>query len=192
MGQKKHSKGEDSSSSSSQSEGRCASLLQSTSSEIDRTDDLVYKYTTRVVSAVRQLLQGVQEARTRDYLQLVKTVGQELRGLLSTVDELMDTLPAAHHREVTLVHQVLSKDMAALVKALKMATEMQETTVEAEYRRAMLQAAHVLVVHAKNLLDTVDALRIRLAQPQTLVRMKENMLYANLPPPPLNSTNHVN
>lgn len=146
--------------------------------EMDRTNDEVYKWTTKVVGSVRALLEGVQESRSREYVHLVKSVGQELRGLLSSVDEMMDTLPPSHHRQVSMVHGVLGKDMGALVRAMKTAAEMRETTVEAEYRRGMLQTAHVLVVDAKNLLDTVDASRMSTNEDDG------SRVYVNLPPLP--------
>ncbi|RWS12001.1 focal adhesion kinase 1-like isoform X2 [Dinothrombium tinctorium] len=128
----------------------------------DRSDDKVYQCTTDVVYSVRQLLQGVQESHVDDYIDLVKKVGLELRGLLASVDELVPTLPLWSHREVEMAHKVLSKDMAALIQAMKNAQKYSKTTVEAEYRKGMLQAAHVLVVDAKNLLDTVDSIRVRI------------------------------
>ena len=56
----------------------CSSPVLSTPSdpnptaELDRTGDDVYLYTMNVVCSVRNLLQGVQESRVDDYLNLVK------------------------------------------------------------------------------------------------------------------------
>ena len=44
----------------------------SPTADFDRSDDVVYHYTMNVVTAVRYLLQGVQEARVDQYLDLVK------------------------------------------------------------------------------------------------------------------------
>ena len=82
-------------------------------------------------------------------------------------------------------HKVLSKDMAGLVQAMKLAQQYSHTTVESmsfplnmflvnklidsnvwplgEYRKAMLESAHVLVVNSKNLLDTIDQVRLRIS-----------------------------
>ena len=89
-------------------------------------------------------------------------MGIELRGLLSSVDTLIPTLPLWSHREIEMAHKVLSKDMAGLVQSMKLAQEYSRTTVESEYRKGMLQSAHVLVMDAKNLLDSVDSVRLRI------------------------------
>jgi hypothetical protein len=80
---------------------------------------------------------------------------------LSSVDALVDILPASAHREVEMAHKVLSKDMADLVSAMKLAQTYSSTTLDAEYRKRMLSAAHVLAMDAKNLLDVIDSIRIR-------------------------------
>ena len=116
-----------------------------------------------MVYSVRNLLQGVQESRVDNYTDLVKAVGLELRGLLASVDDLIVTLPLWSHREIEMAHKVLSKDMGALISAMKNAQKYSRTTVEREYRRVMLQTAHDLVVDAKNLLDTVDSVRLRIS-----------------------------
>lgn len=58
-------------------------------------------------------------------------------------------------------HKVLSADMGNLVQAMKLAHEYSSTLLDGEYRKGMLQAAHVLAVDAKNLLDTVDVSKNR-------------------------------
>lgn len=60
-----------------------------------------------------------------------------------------------------MAHKVLSKDMFELVSAMKLAQEYSETTLDVEYRKSMLSAAHVLAMDAKNLLDVVDSIRTR-------------------------------
>jgi len=130
---------------------------------LDRRDDHVYHYTKSVVQAVRQLLQAAQEKRVESYLELVKNIGSELRGLLSSVDFLIPTLPSWSHREIEMAHKVLSRDMAFLIKDMRGAQKHHQTTVESEYTRAMLEKAHVLVVDAKTLLDVCDSVRIRIS-----------------------------
>ncbi|XP_018372862.1 PREDICTED: focal adhesion kinase 1 isoform X1 [Trachymyrmex cornetzi] len=129
--------------------------------DLDRTNDKVYDCTTSVVRAVMSLSQGVQQSKADQYLELVRRVGIELRALLSSVDVLVEILPMSAHREVEMAHKVLSKDMAELVSAMKLAQSYSATTLDAEYRKGMLSAAHILAMDAKNLLDVIDSIRIR-------------------------------
>ncbi|XP_066999399.2 focal adhesion kinase 1 isoform X2 [Anabrus simplex] len=129
--------------------------------DLDRSNDKVYDCTTSVVKAVMLLSQGVQQSRAEQYLDLVRRVGVELRNLLSSVDFLVPVFPSSAHREVEMAHKVLSKDMAELVNAMKLAQNYSTTTLDAEYRKGMLSAAHILAMDAKNLLDVIDAIRIR-------------------------------
>ncbi|KAK7791000.1 hypothetical protein R5R35_007897 [Gryllus longicercus] len=129
--------------------------------DLDRTNDQVYDCTTSVVKAVMCLSQGVQQSRAEQYLDLVRQVGVELRALLSSVDRMVPLFPVSAHKEVEMAHKVLSKDMAELVNAMKLAQSYSTTTLDAEYRKGMLSAAHVLAMDAKNLLDVIDSVRIR-------------------------------
>ncbi|XP_064486390.1 focal adhesion kinase 1-like isoform X2 [Ornithodoros turicata] len=130
--------------------------------ELDRTDDRVYGCTTQVVRSVMTLSQGVQENRLEEFLDLVKAVGLELRSLLASVDDLTAFFPAWSKKQVEMAHRVLSKDMGNLVQAMKLAMKYSRTTLDAEYRKSMLGAAHALAVDAKNLLDVVDSVRQRM------------------------------
>ncbi|KFM67908.1 Focal adhesion kinase 1, partial [Stegodyphus mimosarum] len=60
-----------------------------------------------------------------------------------------------------MAHSVLSKDMVNLVQAMKQAQRFAQTTLDSEYRKHMLSAAHIIAVNAKNLLDTVATVRAR-------------------------------
>ncbi|XP_077547076.1 protein tyrosine kinase 2 Fak isoform X3 [Haemaphysalis longicornis] len=133
--------------------------------DTDRTNDHVYEFTTRVVRSVMQLSQGVTEARAEEYLDMVKGVGLELRNLLASVDDLMTFFPLWSKKEVEMAHRVLSKDMANLVQAMKLAIKYSKTTLDGEYRRGMLSSAHALAIDAKNLLDVVDSVRLRIQMP---------------------------
>nr|CAI5832843.1 unnamed protein product [Callosobruchus analis] len=128
---------------------------------LDRSHDCVYESTTEVVRAVMALSQGVQRAEASRYLDLVRGVGVELRHLLASVDAIVTAFPSTARRQVEMAHQVLSKDMAELVNAMKLAQQYNCTTLDAEYRKGMLSAAHVLAMDSKNLLDVVDTIRIR-------------------------------
>lgn len=65
---------------------------------IDRSTDPVYKCTTNVVRAVMALSSGLEKNNQGDYLELVKTVGLELRNLLGTVDQLSACFPPQTHK----------------------------------------------------------------------------------------------
>ncbi|CAH1775355.1 unnamed protein product [Owenia fusiformis] len=129
--------------------------------ELDRTDDHVYDATTTVVRAVMDMTKSVQLAKADQYLDLVKKVGLDLRNLLTAVDSAMPHVSQDSHREIEMAHKVLSSDMSELVNAMKLAQQYSTTTLDADYRRGMLKAAHILAMDAKNLLDVVDTGRIR-------------------------------
>lgn len=170
--------------------------------DLDRTNDKVYDCTTRVVRAVMALSQGVQQSRADQYLDLVRSVGLELRSLLSSVDGLVEILPVSAHREVEMAHKVLSKDMAELVTAMKLAQNYSATLLDAEYRkyviffipsifllkrciilkfkcfyRGMLSAAHILAMDAKNLLDVIDSIRIRFSYVDNQICQRNNDVF---------------
>ncbi|XP_062559415.1 uncharacterized protein LOC134224153 [Armigeres subalbatus] len=128
---------------------------------LDRSGDIVYIATTSVVKSIMALSQGVDKSQAFDYLDLVRNVGIELRKLLGAVDQISVSFPAQCHKEVEMAHKVLSKDMFELVAAMRLAQQYSETTLDAEYRKSMLSAAHVLAMDAKNLLDVVDSIRVR-------------------------------
>ncbi|CAH0717842.1 unnamed protein product, partial [Brenthis ino] len=123
----------------------------------------VYAATTEVVRCVMRLA-GAATAPTAQpaaLLAAVRAVGAALRHLCATVDRLVGAYPPAAQREVEMAHQVLSKDMAALVEALRLAAHYCRTTLQHDYTKSMLAAAHVLAMDAKNLLDVVDCIRER-------------------------------
>ncbi|XP_045761953.1 focal adhesion kinase 1 isoform X2 [Maniola jurtina] len=123
----------------------------------------VYVATTSVVRCVMRLA-GVATAASPappDLLEAVRAVGAALRALCATVDSLVRVYPPNAQREVEMAHQVLSKDMAALVEAMRLAIHYCRTTLHHDYTKSMLAAAHVLAMDAKNLLDVVDCIRER-------------------------------
>ncbi|ODM93769.1 Focal adhesion kinase 1 [Orchesella cincta] len=129
--------------------------------DLDRSNDRVYDSTTFVVKAIMELTQGVQHPGKVEFLDHVRKVGIELRGLLGSVDDLVDVFPETARHEVEMAHQVLSTDMKELVNAYRLAEKYSTTTLDQEYRRQMLSAAHVLAMDAKHLLDVVDAIRMK-------------------------------
>ncbi|XP_030387752.1 focal adhesion kinase 1 isoform X1 [Scaptodrosophila lebanonensis] len=128
---------------------------------INRANDEVYYATTAVVKSIMVLSQGVEKAHIDGYLDLVKSVGVELRKLLASVDKISVLFPAQALKEVQMAHKVLSKDMHELVSAMRLAQQYSDTTLDTEYRKSMLSAAHILAMDAKNLLDVVDSIRQR-------------------------------
>lgn len=68
--------------------------------DLDRSNDRVYDSTTAVVKAIMELTQGVQKPGRVDYLDLVRNVGLELRGLLGSVDEVVEVFPEIAKHEV--------------------------------------------------------------------------------------------
>ncbi|XP_046677236.1 focal adhesion kinase 1 isoform X3 [Homalodisca vitripennis] len=151
--------------------------------DLDRSNDRVYDCTTCVVKAVMALSQGVQQSQASQYLQLVRKVGLELRDLLTSVDTLVPLFPSTAHKEVEMAHQVLSKDMSELVNTMKLAQQYSTTTLDGTYRKAMLSAAHVLAMDAKNLLDVVDSIRMRYPDVDALI-CSPLTADDSLPPPP--------
>ncbi|XP_037873978.1 focal adhesion kinase 1 isoform X6 [Bombyx mori] len=164
-----------------------------------KSEDPVYVATTGVVRGVMRLAAGGAGGPGGPggggpgaVLGAVRHVGAELRTLCGTVDLLVGLYPPAAQREVEMAHQVLSKDMAALVEAMRLAIQYHDTTLHHEYTKSMLAAAHVLAMDAKNLLDVVDCIRDRLPnidwraalaeqpspQPQNQTLTSQNQVYA--------------
>ncbi|KAL9875185.1 focal adhesion kinase 1 isoform X4 [Glossina fuscipes] len=128
---------------------------------LDRSKDQVYMATKNVVKAIITLSQVVDQDTGSNYLELVKNIGYELRKLLQSVDELSPLIPAEAHKEVEMAHKVLPKDMHELVSTMRLAQQYGDTTLDKEYKKGMLSAAHVLAMDAKNLLDVVDTIKQR-------------------------------
>lgn len=132
----------------------------STTSTLDRTNDHVYESTTAVVRSVMSLTQKAPASRSDEFVDLIKTVGIELRGLLTSVDNYSREVPPHASKEIEMSQKVLSTDMANLISSMKLAQQYSATALDAEYRKNMLKAAHVLAMDSKNLLDVVDKVRL--------------------------------
>nr|XP_029506373.1 focal adhesion kinase 1-like [Oncorhynchus nerka] len=89
-------------------------------------------------------------------------VGLALRTLLATVDETITLLPASTHREVEMAQKLLNSDLAELINKMKLAQQYVMTSLQQDYKKQMLTAAHALAVDAKNLLDVIDQSRLRM------------------------------
>ena len=59
-----------------------------------------------------------------------------------------------------MAHKVLSADMAELINRMKLAQKYSNTTLDQDYKRSMLEAAHALAFDARNLYDTVVKARL--------------------------------
>lgn len=142
------------------------SLSSLSKSSLDREEDDVYKYTTRMSLNVKQLLDHVNREEVGLYLDRIKCIGQELRNLLATVDSLIETLPEWSHNEINMAHRILSKDFSALIDSMKQAQKYQNTTINESFKKKFLKSAHILVVDSKTLLDTVDQVRLKVLNQQ--------------------------
>lgn len=92
------------------------------------------------------LSQGVQQSHADQYLDLVTKVGLDLRSLLASVDEIVSVFPGSARREVEMAHKVLSKDMAELVNAMRLAQQYSRTTLDGEYRKWVQEVFYLIIV----------------------------------------------
>ncbi|KAL8623580.1 hypothetical protein ACOMHN_000185 [Nucella lapillus] len=146
-----------SSSASDSTEGGVAPLQQQ--GRLDRSSDRVYEWTTSVVRAVMTMTREAPSVEPQTYLNMVKVIGQELRSLLASVDDIITHLPQDNTKQIAMAQKVLSNDMSTLVSSMKLAQQYSTTPLDGEYRKRMLKAAHALAMDSKNLLDTVDTAR---------------------------------
>uniref|UniRef100_A0A8C6XD73 Focal adhesion kinase 1 n=1 Tax=Naja naja TaxID=35670 RepID=A0A8C6XD73_NAJNA len=128
---------------------------------LDRSNDRVYENVTGLVKAVIEMSSKIQPAPPEEYVPMVKEVGLALRTLLATVDETILVLPASTHREIEMAQKLLNSDLAELINKMKLAQQYVMTSLQQEYKKQMLTAAHALAVDAKNLLDVIDQARLK-------------------------------
>uniref|UniRef100_A0A8D0BKP6 Focal adhesion kinase 1 n=1 Tax=Salvator merianae TaxID=96440 RepID=A0A8D0BKP6_SALMN len=128
---------------------------------LDRSNDKVYENVTGLVKAVIEMSSKIQPAPPEEYVPMVKEVGLALRTLLATVDETIPVLPASTHREIEMAQKLLNSDLAELINKMKLAQQYVMTSLQQEYKKQMLTAAHALAVDAKNLLDVIDQARLK-------------------------------
>lgn len=134
---------------------------------LDRTEDKVYFNVMELVKAVLQLKNDVAQLPPDGYPLVVKNVGLTLRVLITSVDEILPTLPSTSRTEIEGTQKLLNKDLAELINKMRMAQQNAMTSLSEECKKQMLTAAHTLAVDAKNLLDAVDQARVigNLAKP---------------------------
>ncbi|XP_072561892.1 protein tyrosine kinase 2aa isoform X11 [Paramormyrops kingsleyae] len=134
---------------------------------LDRSNDKVYENVTGLVKAVIEMSSKIQPAPPEEYVPMVKEVGLALRTLLATVDETIPILPASTHREIEMAQKLLNSDLAELINKMKLAQQYVMTSLQQDYKKQMLTAAHALAVDAKNLLDVIDQARLKMiSQPR--------------------------
>ncbi|XP_013873238.1 focal adhesion kinase 1 isoform X3 [Austrofundulus limnaeus] len=129
---------------------------------LDRSNDKVYENVTGLVKAVIEMSSKIQPAPPEEYVPMVKDVGLALRTLLATVDETLPQLPASTHREIEMAQKLLNSDLAELIGKMKLAQQYVMTSLQQDYKKQMLTAAHALAVDAKNLLDVIDQSRLKI------------------------------
>ncbi|XP_035887350.1 focal adhesion kinase 1 isoform X6 [Phyllostomus discolor] len=129
---------------------------------LDRSNDRVYENVTGLVKAVIEMSSKIQPAPPEEYVPMVKDVGLALRTLLATVDETIPSLPASTHREIEMAQKLLNSDLGELIGKMKLAQQYVLTSLQQEYKKQMLTAAHALAVDAKNLLDVIDQARLKM------------------------------
>ncbi|KAL8582128.1 hypothetical protein ACOMHN_004047 [Nucella lapillus] len=156
--------------SSSTSDSTEGGAVLSQKSQSGRANDRVYDSTTSVVRAVMTMTKEAPAVEAQGYLTMVRTIGQELRSLLASVDEIVGHLPQDNMKQIEMAQKVLSTDMASLVSSMKLAQQYSTTPLDGEYRKRMLKAAHALAMDSKNLLDTVDTARSATAAAAPVLR----------------------
>uniref|UniRef100_A0A671KN24 non-specific protein-tyrosine kinase n=2 Tax=Sinocyclocheilus anshuiensis TaxID=1608454 RepID=A0A671KN24_9TELE len=129
---------------------------------LDRSSDKVYENVTGLVKAVIEMSSRIQPAPPEEYVPMVKDVGLALRTLLATVDETIPVLPASTHREIEMAQKLLNSDLAELISKMRLAQQYVLTSLQHDYKKQMLTAAHALAVDAKNLLDVIDQARLKM------------------------------
>ncbi|XP_036088988.1 focal adhesion kinase 1 isoform X23 [Rousettus aegyptiacus] len=128
---------------------------------LDRSSDRVYEHVTGLVKAVIEMSSKIQPAPPEEYVPMVKEVGLALRTLLATVDETIPVLPASTHREIEMAQKLLNSDLGEVISKTKLAQQCVVTSLQQEYKKQVLTAAHALAVDAKNLLDVIDQARLK-------------------------------
>ncbi|XP_063041764.1 protein tyrosine kinase 2aa isoform X3 [Engraulis encrasicolus] len=129
---------------------------------LDRSNDKVYENVTGLVKAVIEMSSKIQPAPPEEYVPMVKEVGLALRTLLATVDETIPILPSSTHREIEMAQKLLNSDLGELINKMRLAQQYVLTSLQQDYKKQMLTAAHALAVDAKNLLDVIDQARLKM------------------------------
>uniref|UniRef100_A0A8C0DEL7 Focal adhesion kinase 1 n=1 Tax=Balaenoptera musculus TaxID=9771 RepID=A0A8C0DEL7_BALMU len=101
---------------------------------LDRSNDRVYENVTGLVRAVIEMSSRIQPAPPEEYVPMVK---------------------------IEMAQKLLNSDLGELINKMKLAQQYVMTSLQQEYKKQMLTAAHALAVDAKNLLDVIDQARLK-------------------------------
>uniref|UniRef100_A0A4X1SLV5 Focal adhesion kinase 1 n=1 Tax=Sus scrofa TaxID=9823 RepID=A0A4X1SLV5_PIG len=101
---------------------------------LDRSNDRVYENVTGLVRAVIEMSSKIQPAPPEEYVPMVK---------------------------IEMAQKLLNSDLGELISKMKLAQQYVMTSLQQEYKKQMLTAAHALAVDAKNLLDVIDQARLK-------------------------------
>uniref|UniRef100_A0A669EFV8 non-specific protein-tyrosine kinase n=1 Tax=Oreochromis niloticus TaxID=8128 RepID=A0A669EFV8_ORENI len=102
---------------------------------LDRSNDKVYENVTGLVKAVIEMSSKIQPAPPEEYVPMVK---------------------------IEMAQKLLNSDLAELIAKMKLAQQYVMTSLQQDYKKQMLTAAHALAVDAKNLLDVIDQSRLKM------------------------------
>lgn len=64
--------------------------------------------------------------------------------------------------QIEMAQKLLNSDLGELISKMKLAQQYVLTSLQQEYKKQMLTAAHALAVDAKNLLDVIDQARLKM------------------------------
>ena len=64
--------------------------------------------------------------------------------------------------QIEMAQKLLNSDLAELISKMKLAQQYVLTSLQQDYKKQMLTAAHALAVDAKNLLDVIDQARLKI------------------------------
>ncbi|KAJ8784928.1 hypothetical protein J1605_007484 [Eschrichtius robustus] len=108
---------------------------------------------------------GVREDRLRFYVCGEAASSSEVVSEGSTPSRVSGhagpsgTAPAAG--PIEMAQKLLNSDLGELINKMKLAQQYVMTSLQQEYKKQMLTAAHALAVDAKNLLDVIDQARLK-------------------------------
>ncbi len=64
--------------------------------------------------------------------------------------------------QIEMAQKLLNSDLAELIGKMRLAQQYVLTSLQQDYKKQMLTAAHALAVDAKNLLDVIDQARLKM------------------------------
>uniref|UniRef100_A0A3B3C0Q3 Focal adhesion kinase 1 n=1 Tax=Oryzias melastigma TaxID=30732 RepID=A0A3B3C0Q3_ORYME len=123
---------------------------------LDRSNDKVYENVTGLVKAVIEMSSKIQPAPPEEYVPMVKVMESHRSSSLQYPVDL--SVLAA----IEMAQKLLNSDLAELIGKMKLAQQYVMTSLQQDYKKQMLTAAHALAVDAKNLLDVIDQSRLKM------------------------------